>query len=618
MAGAAQTPECHIPLASEGCYGLRPADLHAAYGLPQAAVSTQTLAIVTAGGDPTIKKDLANYDSEFGLPGCPGETPCPMIVNGQGKKHLPAVEGDAPLETSLDVEVAHAVCPGCALLLVEASSASLAAFEEATDTAAELGAGEISISWGEAEPAQVREGGAAFDHPGVVVTAAAGDTGYLNWASPEAERGRPEYPASSPDVIAVGGTDLELGPAGQWQGEQVWDQLEPGDEAGGSGCSALFAAPSWQLELPDWESVGCGGLRATADIAAIADPLLGVAVYDSTKDTEGEKPGGADSAGPASVPRWSPRRSRSPEGLMASPTRRRRFTGTRRAIPGCCTTSCRGRTAPAYAPWDADAASKNRRQIAFHARSASRAPATTGRPAWGAWRGSGRWSCRSFRTLPPSPARRGGSFAVEAVVEATGQPVSVISTTPAVCTADAGEVTLLAAGTCTLVAAQAGYLEAQQSFTVARTRAAGRLHLDRTDRRRRRGFRLRAGGVGQLGAAGHVRLVTPRRYAGSRETKSPRCPPASARSPPAGRRCRIRTRGVRGPVLHRGGGSVGGSTPEVKSAGWRWASGGSPLFAGRHAPRSRAPPRSVSGAPHGYAARRGDHACRSPPPRAER
>ena len=214
-----------------------------------------------------------------------------MIVNGQGKKHLPPVEGDAPLETSLDVEVAHAVCPGCALLLVEASSASLAAFEEATDTAAELGAGEISISWGEAEPAQVREGGAAFDHPGVVVTAAAGDTGYLNWASPEAERGRPEYPASSPDVIAVGGTDLELGPAGQWEGEQVWDQLEPGDEAGGSGCSTLFAAPSWQLELPDWESVGCGGLRATADIAAIADPLLGVAVYDSTKDTEGEKPG---------------------------------------------------------------------------------------------------------------------------------------------------------------------------------------------------------------------------------------------------------------------------------------------------------------------------------------
>ena len=84
--------------------------------------------------------------------------------------------------------------------------------------------------------------------------------------------------------------------------------------------------------------------------------------------------------------------------------------------------------------------------------------------------GSGRWS-RAWRSgrPPPAPARRGGSFAVEAVIEATGQAVTVDSTTPAVCTATAGEVTLLAAGTCTLAAAQPGYLEAQQSFTVART-----------------------------------------------------------------------------------------------------------------------------------------------------
>ncbi len=75
----------------------------------------------------------------------------------------------------------------------------------------------------------------------------------------------------------------------------------------------------------------------------------------------------------------------------------------------------------------------------------------------------------AFRTLPPSPARRGGSFAVEAVVEASGQAVAVASTTPAVCSVVAGEVTLLAAGPCTLAAAQPGYLEAQQSFAVART-----------------------------------------------------------------------------------------------------------------------------------------------------
>jgi hypothetical protein len=470
VAGTAQTPKCRVPLASEGCYGLRPQDLHSAYELPQAPVAPQTVAIIGAGGDPTIKKDLANYDREFGLEGCPGETACPTIVNGEGKRHLPAVEGDAPLETSLDVEVAHAVCPGCDLLLVEASSASLAAFEEATDTAVRLGAQEISISWGEPEPAQVADSGAAFNHPGVVITAAAGDTGYLNWASPEAERGRPEYPASSPDVIAVGGTSLELGPAGEWQDEQVWDQLEPDDAGGGSGCSTLFAAPPWQLELPGWEAVGCGSRRATADIAAIADPRLGVAAYDSTKDSEGHKPGwrrlGGTSVGAPLVaaafalaggahgiayPAQSLYRNAALDpGLLHDVT-----SGTN----GAC-----GRTLGRGCTLEEQAADCAARPICLAG------PGYDGPTGLGSLQGIGALEPRlAFHTLAPSPARRGASFPVEATVEATGEPVPVVSATPAACTVAADDVSLLAAGTCTLTAGQPGYLEVQQTFPVART-----------------------------------------------------------------------------------------------------------------------------------------------------
>jgi Subtilase family len=470
VAGAAETAECGTPRAREGCYGLRPQDLHTVYGLPQTPVSTQTIAIVAAGGDPTIRKDLANYDTEFGLPGCPGEGSCPTVFNGEGKRHPPAVEGNAPLETSLDVEVAHAVCPGCNLLLVEASSESLPAFEEATDTAARLGADEISISWGGAEPEQVVDGGAAFDHPDVVITAAAGDTGYLNWASPEAERGRPEYPAASPDVIAVGGTDLELGPAGERQGEQVWDQLEPKDEASGSGCSTLFSAPSWQLELPDWEAVGCGGERAIADVSAIAGARLGVAAYDTTKNTEGRRPGwqrlggtsvgapliaaafalAGGSHGVAYPAQTVYRNAALDPGLLYDIT-----TGTNGA---CRRFLGRGCTPEEQA---GDCAGG---PICVAG------PGYDGPTGLGSLDGIGALEPRlAFKTLPPAPARRGGSFAVEAVVEATGQAVTVDSTTPAVCTAGAGEITLLAAGTCTLIAAQPGYLEAQQSFAVGRT-----------------------------------------------------------------------------------------------------------------------------------------------------
>ncbi|MGO9489720.1 MAG: S8 family serine peptidase [Solirubrobacteraceae bacterium] len=468
-AGAAQTTECHVP--AEGCYGLRPADLHTAYELPQAPPSPQTIAIIAAGGDPTIRKDLANYDSIFALPGCPGESPCPAVVNGAGEKRpLPAVQEEAPLETSLDVEVAHAVCPGCDLLLVEAASETLAAFEEATDTAVRLGADEISISFGEAEPASVVEGGAAFDHPGVVITAPAGDTGYLNWSSPEAERGRPEYPASSPYVIAVGGTTLELGPAGEWQGEQVWDRLEPKDEGTGSGCSTLFAAPAWQLELPKWEALGCGGARATDDLAAIADPHLGVAAYDTTKNSEGHKPGwkrvGGTSVGAPLVAaafalaggahgvpypaKTLYRNAALDPGLLNEIA-----TGTNGA---CGRTLGRGCTPGEQAADCAD------RPICVAG------PGYDGPTGLGSLHGIGALEPPlAFRTVAPSQARRGDSFGVEAVVEFSGEPVPVASATPDVCAVTEGEVTLLAAGTCTLAAARPGYREAQQSFAVAGT-----------------------------------------------------------------------------------------------------------------------------------------------------
>ena len=61
------------------------------------------------------------------------------------------------------------------------------------------GVTEISNSWGEIEPPSPPAGdGAAFDHPGIVVTASAGDTGFENWGAKEAQRGGAEYPPPPP------------------------------------------------------------------------------------------------------------------------------------------------------------------------------------------------------------------------------------------------------------------------------------------------------------------------------------------------------------------------------------------------------------------------------------
>jgi len=82
------------------------------------------------------------------------------------------------LETALDIETAHAICQNCHIILVEADESEEAPLEAAEDTAVRLGAGEVSNSWGGSEPLTDSE---AFNHPGTVITFAAGDRGYLNW-----------------------------------------------------------------------------------------------------------------------------------------------------------------------------------------------------------------------------------------------------------------------------------------------------------------------------------------------------------------------------------------------------------------------------------------------------
>lgn len=266
--------------ASEGADGLRPADLHSAYSLPTTTSSAQTIALVDAYNDPSAERDLQVYDEEFGLPACTAANGCFTKINQEGKSSpLPKEEGGWSLEMSLDLETAHAVCQNCHIVLVEARTASYANLEAAEDAAAAAGATEISNSWGGEEP---KSDSAAFMHPGTVITAAAGDDGYLDWYA----KGKAfvDYPAASPHVVAVGGTRLELSsPSNTWKSETVWN----GYGAGGGGCSEHFEAAVWQRELPNWSAVGCGSARAVADVSADADPYTGVAVYDSTAD-EGE------------------------------------------------------------------------------------------------------------------------------------------------------------------------------------------------------------------------------------------------------------------------------------------------------------------------------------------
>ena len=309
------------PSPKAGEVGLRPEDLHKTYELPDEAPTTQTIALVDAYNDPTAEVDLEAYDKEFNLPSCTSEHECFKQVNQAGTSSLPfpktteelekagrdtksqkeeAKEASGwSIEISLDIESVHATCESCKILLVEADSAEFTDLETAEKTAVEQ-ATEVSNSWGGAEAEEDLTGAKAFDHPDTVITAAAGDDGYLNWdedAEHAAERGYALFPASSPDVVAVGGTRLLRNRAGEWENETVWNDgggesegVREGYGASGGGCSKLFSAPAWQQS--DSLSVGCAGRRAVADVAADADPYTGIAVRDTVPGSECETPYG--------------------------------------------------------------------------------------------------------------------------------------------------------------------------------------------------------------------------------------------------------------------------------------------------------------------------------------
>lgn len=241
------------PLATSGPSGYGPTDLRDAYKITANGSATTTIAIVDAYGYPNAEADLAVYRSQFGLPACTTANGCFRKVDQKGGASFPRTDVGWDQEQALDLDMASAMCPACKILLVQADSATSANLGTAVDTAASLGAHVISNSYGGGE-----QGAASYEshytHPGIAITVSSGDNGY-----------GVEYPASSPHVTAVGGTSLTKAATARGWSEAAWN-------GAGSGCSTVFAKPSWQKDA------GCT-MRTVADVSAVADPATGVAVY---------------------------------------------------------------------------------------------------------------------------------------------------------------------------------------------------------------------------------------------------------------------------------------------------------------------------------------------------
>ncbi len=237
--------------------GYQPVDLQSAYNLTNASAnngSGMTVAIVDAYNDPNAFLDVNAYRHYWNIPLLTSSTF--QQVNGDGGQSLPTNNTSWSEEISLDLDMVSAICPKCSIMLVEANSASLVDLGTAVNYAANNGASVISNSYGAKEFSSETSYDSYYQHS-VPVTVSAGDSGY-----------GVEYPAASPFVTSVGGTSLTPSTGGWTQ--TVWSGT-------GSGCSAVEPMPSWQKVI----STSLCSMRTVADVAAVADPNTGVAVYDS-------------------------------------------------------------------------------------------------------------------------------------------------------------------------------------------------------------------------------------------------------------------------------------------------------------------------------------------------
>ncbi len=247
-------------------------DLQSAYNLPANGGAGQTIAIVDAYDDPTAEEDLAVYRAQYGLSACTTDNGCFKKVDQRGGTDYPTPNSGWAGEISLDLDMVSAAAPYAKIVLVEADSASFEDMGAAVDQAVVQGAKYVSNSYGTGytsdpgsgeDPSETTDFDAHYNHPGVAVVASSGDSAY-----------GVSYPAASQYVTSVGGTALEQDSSTTrgWS-ESVWSNSYGGP---GSGCSLYEARPAWQENV----STDCAK-RAVSDVAAVADPLTGVSVYQT-------------------------------------------------------------------------------------------------------------------------------------------------------------------------------------------------------------------------------------------------------------------------------------------------------------------------------------------------
>lgn len=270
-----------------------PLQVAAFYSFPTGVTGAgQTIGIIELGGGYN-PSDISTYFSSLNL-----TPPQVVAVSVDGGANSPTNPNSADGEVALDIEVAGAVAPGAKIAVYFAPNTDQG-FIDAITTAVHDTANNpsvISISWGGPESGWSQSSLTALDDAcqsagalGVTITVAAGDNG----SSDGATGNNVDFPASSPHVLACGGTKLE-GSGTKISSEVVWNDGSSGGATGG-GVSNDFPLPTWQANIGVPAPANSTGGRGVPDVAGDASPNTG---YNILVDGSQEVVGGTSAVAP--------------------------------------------------------------------------------------------------------------------------------------------------------------------------------------------------------------------------------------------------------------------------------------------------------------------------------
>lgn len=270
-----------------------PPQVAALYDYPTSVDGTgETIGILELGGGYETS-DIQTYFAGLNL-----TPPTVVAVSVDGGTNVPGGDPNgADGEVALDIQVAGAIAPGARLAVYFAPNTDQG-FIDAITTAVHDTANKpsvLSISWGGPESSWAESSVTALDDAcqsaaalGVTITVAAGDDGSSDGVTDG--QNHADFPASSPHVLACGGTEL-IASGTTIASETVWNDESQGGGATGGGFSAVFAAPSWQTGVTGFT----GTMRGVPDVAGDAAPESG---YNVLIDGQAAVVGGTSAVAP--------------------------------------------------------------------------------------------------------------------------------------------------------------------------------------------------------------------------------------------------------------------------------------------------------------------------------